>query len=217
MIIREYGLEHRFTVGSNTVEFTPVRPGRVPFSCWMGMIRSTITVVPEDTDEAALTANSGTADGTSLEPAPAGVAIDASDIALAALNKEEKYQEAETLITDEGLTPSVLVVERGVPVKWTITNASLDAGSSPLLVPFYRTRLDLERGVNEAMFVPTEDFEFSTADNALYGYIKVVDALEAADIDAIKREADEVETLIYPDSYFDEVGSADEGGCCVPS
>jgi hypothetical protein len=51
--------------------------------------------------------------------------------------------------------------------------------------------------------VPTEDFEFSTADNALYGYIKVVDALEAADIDAIKREAGDVETLIYPDSYFD--------------
>jgi sulfite exporter TauE/SafE len=206
MIIREYGLEHRFTVGSNTIEFTPVRPGRVPFSCWMGMVRSAITVVPEDTDESALTAEAARQSALSLAPVPAGVAIDASSIALAALNKEEKYQEAETLITDEGLTPSVLVVERGVPVKWTIINSSADAGSSPLLVPFYRTRLGLERGANEAMFVPAQDFEFSTADNALYGYIKVVDALEAADIDAIKREASDFETLIYPDSRFDDEG-----------
>jgi plastocyanin domain-containing protein len=45
MIIREYGIEHRFTVGANVVEFTPASPGVFRYSCWMGMIRSTITVI----------------------------------------------------------------------------------------------------------------------------------------------------------------------------
>jgi hypothetical protein len=204
MLIREYGIEHRFAAGANIIEFTPTRAGRVPFSCWMGMIRSTITVVPENWEPAP----SQTADnGSGLEafaPVSAGVAIDADDIALAAVNREEMYQDVSTVLTDEGMTPSVLVAERGVPVRWTITNLSADAGNSALLVPFYRARLELERGVNAAAFVPTEDFVFSTADSVIFGYVKVVDALDAADTDAIRLEALEVETLIYPEAYFDE-------------
>jgi sulfite exporter TauE/SafE/copper chaperone CopZ len=46
-VIREYGIEYRFQPGENIVEFTPNRVGTVPFSCWMGMIRGTITVVAQ--------------------------------------------------------------------------------------------------------------------------------------------------------------------------
>jgi plastocyanin domain-containing protein len=46
-IIREYGIEHTFRPGDNVIEFTPTRTGRFSYSCWMGMIRSTITVVAE--------------------------------------------------------------------------------------------------------------------------------------------------------------------------
>jgi hypothetical protein len=45
MIVREYGIEHKFTVGTNTVEFTPEKAGVFRYSCWMGMIRSNITVI----------------------------------------------------------------------------------------------------------------------------------------------------------------------------
>ncbi|MFP3042817.1 sulfite exporter TauE/SafE family protein [Treponema primitia] len=45
MIIREYGIEHKFTAGTNTVEFTPEKTGVFRYSCWMGMIRSNITVI----------------------------------------------------------------------------------------------------------------------------------------------------------------------------
>jgi sulfite exporter TauE/SafE/copper chaperone CopZ len=44
MIIREYGIEHKFTAGENVIEFTPDRTGQFSYSCWMGMIRGTITV-----------------------------------------------------------------------------------------------------------------------------------------------------------------------------
>jgi len=43
--IKEYGIEHQFNVGTNIIEFTPTKAGTFSYSCWMGMIRSTITVL----------------------------------------------------------------------------------------------------------------------------------------------------------------------------
>jgi plastocyanin domain-containing protein len=34
-------------VGDNIIEFTPDKSGVIPYSCWMGMIRSQITVVDD--------------------------------------------------------------------------------------------------------------------------------------------------------------------------
>ncbi len=45
MLIGEYGIEHTFVPGENIIEFTPSETGRFRYSCWMGMIRATITVV----------------------------------------------------------------------------------------------------------------------------------------------------------------------------
>ncbi|MDR1065757.1 MAG: sulfite exporter TauE/SafE family protein, partial [Oscillospiraceae bacterium] len=44
MLIREYGVEHKFTAGENVIEFTPENTGKFSYSCWMGMIRGSITV-----------------------------------------------------------------------------------------------------------------------------------------------------------------------------
>jgi copper ion binding protein len=49
MIIPEYGITHDFTEGDNLITFTPDQTGTFQYSCWMGMIRATITV----TDTAA--------------------------------------------------------------------------------------------------------------------------------------------------------------------
>lgn len=45
MVIRSYGVERQLTVGENVVEFTPTKAGTINYSCWMGMVGSTITVV----------------------------------------------------------------------------------------------------------------------------------------------------------------------------
>jgi hypothetical protein len=45
MLISEYGIEHSFTFGENIIEFFPEKVGKFQYTCWMGMIRSTITVV----------------------------------------------------------------------------------------------------------------------------------------------------------------------------
>jgi plastocyanin domain-containing protein len=39
-------------VGENIIEFTPSEIGEIPFTCWMGMIKSKITVI-EDINKAS--------------------------------------------------------------------------------------------------------------------------------------------------------------------
>jgi sulfite exporter TauE/SafE/copper chaperone CopZ len=64
IFIPEYNIEHQFTYGENLIEFTPAEAGRFPYSCWMGMIRSSITVTEEDAVAFA------PPDGPELEPDP---------------------------------------------------------------------------------------------------------------------------------------------------
>ncbi len=45
IFVPNYQIEYSFRSGENIVEFTPTETGVFPYSCWMGMIRSSITVV----------------------------------------------------------------------------------------------------------------------------------------------------------------------------
>ena len=41
----DFDVEHTFTPGDNVIEFTPTKAGTYSYTCWMGMIHSTITVI----------------------------------------------------------------------------------------------------------------------------------------------------------------------------
>ncbi len=47
LLIQEYGVGHKFQTGENIIVFTPEEEGTFQYTCWMGMIRGTITVVNE--------------------------------------------------------------------------------------------------------------------------------------------------------------------------
>ena len=47
IIIPEFDLYVPLAEGDNIIEFTPAKAETIPYSCWMGMIRSTITVVDD--------------------------------------------------------------------------------------------------------------------------------------------------------------------------
>ncbi|MDR2247591.1 MAG: sulfite exporter TauE/SafE family protein [Treponema sp.] len=205
MNIREYKIEHRFTPGENVIEFTPARTGRFSYSCWMGMIRGSITVV-EEGQALADTGEPGTA------PFPAGVAIPVDGVVLAELQEGVYQQRVTVTLRDDGIEPAIIVVQRNIPALWTINNDSSDPGNSRLIFPAYYVRLDMEQGDNFVQLMPAEDFDFSTGDHVFYGYVKVVDDIHNADIEAIKTEVSEFETLIYPDAYFEE--AAQGSGCC---
>jgi Uncharacterized conserved protein len=47
IIIPKLNIQKRLEPGDNVIEFTPSESGNIGFSCWMGMIRSSITVVDD--------------------------------------------------------------------------------------------------------------------------------------------------------------------------
>jgi sulfite exporter TauE/SafE/copper chaperone CopZ len=194
MIIREYGIEYRFKQGENIIEFDPARTGSFGYSCWMGMIRGSINVVEGIEDSAP---------EPDFSPAPAGAAIPTENIALAELSEDGSYQTVNTALRDDGMDAAVMVLQRGLPTMWVINNDSLDPGNSGLVFPAYRARVEIGQGDNVIRLAADGDFDFSTADNVFYGYVKVVDDLNSIDIEAIRKEAAEHETLIYPDAYFE--------------
>jgi hypothetical protein len=59
--VPRYGITRELAPGANLIEFTPEKPGTIVYTCWMGMISSTITVVPDLASYAA--AGGGTASG----------------------------------------------------------------------------------------------------------------------------------------------------------
>ena len=75
LVVPAYGMRKRLAPGKNVVEFTPDRAGTIAYTCWMGMIRSTILVVPDLAQAAA--ADLPPADGT-----PAGRAAIAAGLAV---------------------------------------------------------------------------------------------------------------------------------------
>ncbi|MDR1616646.1 MAG: sulfite exporter TauE/SafE family protein [Syntrophomonadaceae bacterium] len=217
IFIREYGIEHQFKTGENVIEFTPTTTGKFAYSCWMGMIRSSITVLEEDATADGTPSATSSDEETSYEPsvnysasAPANIAIPTNMLATAEFGTIEangsKYniQRVSIDLTDgSGYTPAIIVVQAGIDVEWTVNNVSTADSNLTMLVPYYNTKLDLLAGENPLYLFPTEDFAFSNGDNTFYGYVKVVDDLGAIDETAIKAEAADYETLIYPPEIFE--------------
>ncbi len=77
IIIPKYNIQATLKEGDNVIEFTPKETGTIPYSCWMGMIRSNIEVV-DDLDSSAAgngstaQASSGTGDSGSTGSSASG-------------------------------------------------------------------------------------------------------------------------------------------------
>ncbi len=213
-IIPEYNIEHKFEPGDNIIEFTPTEAGKFPYSCWMGMIRSSINVVEAGEETPAASAPESTApvqDGNNAaaeltEPVSAGVRIFTDAVAVGKI--EDGLQTVEIELTDNGIEPAIVVLQAGVDTEWTVVNNSSRPGNASLLFPVYYTQFPMQQGETALYLYPAESFDFSTQDNAFYGYVKVVEDIGDIDIEAIKEEAASYETMIWPSSYFDESGGA---------
>ena len=216
MIIRAYGIEYSFHTGENVVEFTPDKTGKIPYSCWMGMIRGSINVTKEgETDGGQQSESQGVLkEYAPQKPVPAGYTIPVDDVVVAEETTDENGKPVQKItleLTSQGFKPAVAVVKAGVDTEWTFIDnrQDMDYGTN-LLIPDFTTELYLEKGENTLYFIPDKSFDFSTGDNSFYGYIKVVDDLENVDMDAVKDEVSEFQTMIWPEDTFQ--GSV--GSCC---
>ncbi|MBE7720572.1 MAG: heavy metal transporter [Lacrimispora celerecrescens] len=216
IIIRDLGIEYSFKTGENVIEFTPEKTGKISYSCWMGMIRGSIYVTEEgDTGNSAGSDEEGVLKQYAPEePVAAGYTIPTDEIAVAEDAADEygnTIQRITMELTDEGFKPAAAVVKSGVDVEWNIIDSTSDSTyGTELLVPDFATQLPLEKGENNLYFTPAGSFDFSTGDNAFYGYIKVVDDLNNIDMDGIKKEISSFKTMIWPEDTFQGAG----GSCC---
>ncbi len=212
VLIPEYNISYEFQPGENMIEFTPTKTGKVAYSCWMGMIRSSITVVDstEDIDNSSNNtdaetneenSDSNSANNILLKPTPAGYTIPTDDLAVATM--QEDYQQVTIELTDDGFKPAVIVVQSGLDVEWIIDNKATKANNFNLQVPLYKKQVPLNEAQNPLYLYPTQDFDFSNADNTAYGYVKVVDSLENIDTQAIQDEVKSYQTLIWPQETFE--------------
>lgn len=218
MFINEYNIEHQFKTGENVIEFTPESTGTFRYSCWMGMIRSTITVVEKGTETNPSSQDSGTAIDSGYElapaPVPANYVIPTDELAIAKMISEggDDHQTVTIELTDEGFSPAVIITQAGVETEWIIKNSSTLTSNGTLLIPTYYKELGMAPDENILYLFPTESFEFSNEDNTFYGYVKVVEDIDSIDEEGIKSEIKDYKTLIWPSNTFQMNGGG--GSCC---
>lgn len=68
LIIPKYNIQVDLKPGDNIIKFTPTDSGTIPYSCWMGMIRSQITVVDSQSSATSPTASDPTSSIAPVRP-----------------------------------------------------------------------------------------------------------------------------------------------------
>lgn len=216
--IPEYKIQYQFKPGENVIEFTPASTGKYPYSCWMGMIRGSITVVeagaqpPSGGTDAAVPGESNWEGAQiSAEPVPANVTIPTAELAVAEI--KDGYQEVSIQLTDKGYSPAVIVVQADMVVKWNIANNSAADANFTLLIPTFSTQVPLDPGLNSFGFPPIESFDFSNGDNTFYGYVKVVDDISSINTESIRQEIKDFKTQVWPPETFAPDGPGGGASC----
>ncbi|MGE5614448.1 MAG: sulfite exporter TauE/SafE family protein [Bacillota bacterium] len=178
IIIPKFNKSKKLEPGDNIIEFTPTQTGTFAYSCWMGMIRSKITVVDDINNVDASGSNGGVQ--------KSDYRIPTDEIAIAKIQDGKHYVEIN--MEENRFSPAVVVMQKGTETIWNIKGVNINESNSTLIFPNYNAVLNMQEGDNIIRLVPVGDFDFGTADNTFYGYVKVVDDINEIDIDAIKKE-----------------------------
>lgn len=219
LIIPEYNIEKPLVVGNNVIEFTPQKAGIVPFSCWMGMIRSKITVVagaaetqttePAATSTSEELANAG--DPTTvysdlyngncclIKPVSPGAAAEPEEIKRAYVAADGE-QQATITVDSYGYSPQILVIQRGLVTNIKFDVRQLTSCNERVYIAEFDLELDLAKDRSLPPFTAENDFRISCWMNMLSMNVIVVDDLENVDLQAIQAEVD--------------LALQDNGGCC---
>jgi sulfite exporter TauE/SafE/copper chaperone CopZ len=216
LTVPQYGIRKQLVPGDNLIEFTPDRDGTISYTCWMGMISSSIRIVP---DLKVLTASdlsapsggdiasafgSGGGGGSCCGATPGKFAngkipVDVIQIA----KRTPDGQVAEVVVDANGYTPAVIVMKRGVKGKVRFAAANLSSCNSVVNFPEYQGGLDLRQGQRETPFLDiTSDFSFECGMGMLHGYVKVVDDPDKVDLNSVRAQVA---------SFKPRPGA---GGCC---
>lgn len=202
ILIPEYEIQKTLEVGENVIEFTPTKAGTYSYSCWMGMLRSSITVLKEGEEIPKDEANTN-GEGKETEnlwqqetvEEPAGYKIPVDKVAIATIDGD--VQKVKITIGKNRFQPAIIVLQRGIETEWTIQIDKIKEGREQLLFPDYWSVIPLEKGENKLMLYPEADFDFSTEDQKMFGYVKVVDDINKVNLKEIRKEVKEHTTYLW--------------------
>ena len=109
---------------------------------------------------------------------------------------------ADVTVNDQGYTPAVIVMKRGVKGKIRFVAEKLSSCNYLVSFPEYQGGLDLSKGQLETPFLEiSQDFTFQCGMGMLHGYVKVVDDPSRVDLQEVRRQV----AAFKP---------ASTGGCC---
>ena len=215
--IPEYDIEKKFEIGENVIEFIPEKAGTYRYSCWMGMIRSTITVLEEgesapppskeiENDSNGSYDESNLYDDINQKEEAAGYKIPVNNVVIA--ERTGDTQKVEITLTESGFSPALIIMESAIETEWIINVESLKEGMDTLLFPLYESIITLEEGKNHLYILPFLNFDFSTIDYSYFGFVKVVDDINEIDIKAIKEQVSNYETYKWD---YNQIGLNEYG------
>jgi uncharacterized protein len=212
LTIPKYNIQKKLVPGDNIIEFTPDQDGTIPYTCWMGMINSSIKVVSDLTNvsgaDISQTSNSGSSGALgggccgNTPPQFANGKIPTDNIQVAEV--KEGQQEVTITVNNQGYTPAVVVLQKGVKAKIKFNGEQLTSCNSTVVFPEYQGQLDLSSQKETPWLTPTQDFTFQCGMGMLHGYVKVVDDVKKVNLDDIKKEIQ---------NYTPPAGLRG-GGCC---
>lgn len=216
IIIPKYNIQKTLVAGDNIIEFTPDEDGNIPYSCWMGMIRSNIKVVSDITSTSSSdvvaqsdnsSASAGGIDGAGgccgvTPPQFANGKIPTDDIQVAKV--VNGVQEVTVTVNNNGYTPAAFVVQKGVDVKVKFITEQLGGCNTVVVFPEFNGQMDLSTQQETPLLPTDQDFTFQCSMNMLHGYVKVVDDINNINLDDIKEEIQ---------NYTPAAGSGGES-CC---
>ncbi|MEI8230911.1 MAG: sulfite exporter TauE/SafE family protein [Candidatus Peregrinibacteria bacterium] len=137
--IPSLGIQKVLAAGDNVFEFTPTSPGRIPFSCSMGMVRGSFTVLPAPEAPTAQVPPSPPA--PEATPPAAAAAPTVQDISMA--------------VNSYGYEPSELTIKAGVPVRFHVDGTNARGCTQGFTIPSLGIQKVLAAGDNVFEFTPT--------------------------------------------------------------
>ena len=197
MVISQFDIEKKLTADENVIEFLPEQIGTISYSCWMGMIRSSIKVVDDitqvkgsDVEQLNNEASAGVGESGCSSSANAKTIADTTVDEIYVAKAENGLQVVAITADDKGYNPNVIVLQKGIKAKFKFDPKNLNSCNSVVSFPEYGGGLDLNNGELETPELEiTEDFGFTCGMGMLNSYVKVVDDVNNIDKESILEEA----------------------------
>jgi plastocyanin domain-containing protein len=217
LTIPKYNIQKKLEAGDNIIEFTPKEDGNIAYTCWMGMISSSIKVVSDITkvksSDAAQPDNQGGSGALgggccgAIPPQFANGKIPTDNIQVA--KPKDGQQEVTITVNNQGYTPAVVVLQKGVKAKIKFIPEQISGCNSTIVFPEYQAQMNLTSETETPWLTPNQDFTFQCSMSMLHGYVKVVDDVSNINLGDIKKEIEN-----YTPAAGGYGSGAGGGGCC---